>query len=612
MNIIRHFFIGSPIPTQEQKDLRLNKIRALAAFSPDALSSIAYANQEIFLALVVAGSSGLALSFPIGLAITGLLVLVALSYYQTIQGYPSGGGSYIVARENLGTFAGLAAAAALLVDYVLTAAVSLTSGVAAIASSFPFLWEYQTIIALLFLCLITLLNLRGIKETGSFMAIPVYFFLFTYLVMLMIGFIKGIIEGPGSLLITAPDAQKPLSNMLVLQAFSAGCTALTGVEAISNGVPVFKKPEVKNASQTMLVMALLMSILFIGSLGLTQYFAITTDSSQTILSALTHRVLGNGFAYILVQISSTLILVVAANTSFAGFPRLAAILAKDNFLPHQFTQLGDRLVYNNGIILLSAATGILIVIFRGDSHALVPLFAVGVFLAFTLSQAGMVIHWWRSQGKGWITKLLINGFGAIATFFALLIISISKFTNGAWISILIIPIIMLIFLKIRSHYETISSQLSLHKKPVKFSGNTQILRVVIPISGVHQGVLEAVRVARCITKQIKVIYIEIDPDISKDVQEKWDKWIPDIQLNIIASPYRSIISPLLDYLDEYDKESDDGQLATLILPEIIPVKWWHHLLHNQTARLIRTTLIYRRQKFGYQRVIIDVPYHLSR
>jgi amino acid transporter len=385
---IKHLLIGSPLPTHQVAERRLNKIGALAAFSPDALSSIAYANHEIFLALVVAGSAGLSLSWPIGLTITGLLILVSISYFQTIHGYPSGGGSYIVARENLGLLPGLLAAAALLIDYLLTAAVSLTAGVAAIASAFPMLWPHRVPIALLLLLVITLINLRGIRETSTLMAIPVYLFLFTYLSMLAYGVIRARIDGPGSLPAVAPPASQALTILLVLRAFSSGCTALTGIEAISNAVPAFQSPAAKNAGRTLIAMAVLMGLLFAGSLGLTQFFAVVAGPDEVILSALARRLLGEGPGYLAVQVSTLLILAVASNTSFAGFPSVTAILAADGFLPHQLKALGDRLVFNNGILLLSVATGVLIVVFGGDTHALIPLFAVGVFLAFTLSQAG--------------------------------------------------------------------------------------------------------------------------------------------------------------------------------------------------------------------------------
>jgi amino acid transporter len=614
MNAIKYFLFGSPIPTHAQKDFRLNKIRALAAFSPDALSSIAYANQEIYIALVVAGSSGLALSFPIGLAITALLVLVALSYYQTIQGYPSGGGSYGVARENLGEIPGLAAGAALLVGYTLTAAVSLTAGVAAIASSFPFLWKFQVPLALFFLLIITMINLRGIQETGTAMAVPVYLFLVSYLLMLAYGIGRALFQSNFVHQNTViPLASENLTPLLILEAFSAGCTALTGIEAISNGVPVFKKPEVKNAGQTLLVMALLMAILFTASIGLTQYLSVIPSGKETILSALAHRILGSGFGYLLIQISSTLILIVAANTSFAGFPRLAAILANDGFMPHPLTQLGDRLVYNNGILTLASATGILILLFRGDSHALVPLFAVGVFLAFTLSQTGMVFHWWRIRGKHWGIKIAINSIGALATGCATVIIGVTKFNEGAWISILLIPVIMATFLKIRGYYQATAMQMAITPlQSIDSPISSGTMRIVLPVSGIHAGIVEAAKVARQISGNIRAVYVEIEPGSGSEMEKKWEAFFPDIPLAVVPSPYRSIVTPLLNYLDQYDQACADEQLAAIILPELIPAKRWHQMLHNQSANLIKSSLLYRRRTLGFQRVIIDVPYHLDR
>jgi amino acid transporter len=414
INKIKYWLIGPPLPTQQLGEKRLNKIRALAAFSPDALSSIAYANQEIYLGLVIAGSAGLGLAWPIGLAIVGLLTIVALSYFQTLRGYPSGGGSYVVARDNLGTLAGLVAGSALLIDYLLTAAVSLTAGVEAIASAFPALWTHRVIVALGLLAIITLANLRGLRETGTLMSIPVYLFLLTYLPMLIYGISRLLVDG-SSAPVNAPFATHPITVFLVLRAFATGCTALTGIEAISNGVPAFQPPETKNAGKTLIVMALLMGVLFLGSIGLTQFLGIVAGPQETILSALARRLLGSGPAYLIIQISTMLILAVAANTSFAGFPRLAAILAADGFLPRQLTGLGDRLVFANGILALSVGTSVLIIIFGGDTHTLIPLFAVGVFLAFTLSQAGMVLHWQREGGKGWLWKAVINGVGAITT-----------------------------------------------------------------------------------------------------------------------------------------------------------------------------------------------------
>jgi amino acid transporter len=608
---LKNTLIGTPLPTQQLAEKRLNKTRALAAFSPDALSSIAYANQEIYLGLVVAGSAGLMLAFPIGLAIVGILAIVAISYYQTVHAYPSGGGSYIVARANLGILPGLIAAGALLLDYLLCAAVSLTAGVDAIASAFPGLYPYRIEIALGLLGLIMLANLRGLRETGTIMAIPVYLFLFTYIPMLVYGGIVLFINGPTPLATVAPPATQPLTLFLILHTFATGCTALTGIEAISNGVPAFQRPESKNAGRTLIVMAILMSILFVGSIGLTQFLGVIAGPQETILSALARRLLGSGFAYVLIQVSTLLILAVAANTSFADFPRLSAILARDGFLPRQFTGLGDRLVFQNGIIFLAVATGVLIVVFSGNSHLLIPLFAIGAFLAFTLSQSGMVVHWFRERSPNWVIKAFLNGLGAITTATTLLIVGISKFREGAWITLLLIPILVFIFLRIRQHYESVGKQLSLRGLPPDLKPSP-LLRLVVPVSGVHRGIIDAMDFAQSISKDITGVYIELDPGAGEQMRKDWECWWPDVPLVILPSPYRSIIGPLLDYLDEDDRKHNDGTLAGVVLPEFIPARWWQALLHNQTSLMIKTALLYRRRTLGFQRVIIDVPYHLKK
>jgi amino acid transporter len=610
---LKSVLIGSPLPTQLLGEKRLNKIRALAAFSPDALSSIAYANQEIYLGLVVAGAAGLLLAWPIGLAVTLLLVIVATSYYQTIQGYPSGGGSYVVARENLGTLPGLVAAAALLIDYLLTAAVSLTAGVEAIASAFPALYNYRIEIALVLLAIITIANLRGLRETGTVMAVPVYLFLFTYLPMLAYGLYKLYTQGPVPIESVAPPATQPLTIFLILHTFATGCTALTGIEAISNGVPAFKSPESRNAGRTLIVMTVLMAILFAGSIGLTQFLGIIANNNETILSALARNLLGNGPAYVLIQFSTMLILAVAANTSFAGFPRLAAILAKDGFLPRQFTGLGDRLVFANGIVTLSIATGILIILFGGKSHLLIPLFAVGVFLAFTLSQAGMVRHWWRERQKNmkWLPKAMINGLGALATLTTLFIVGISKFREGAWIIVLLIPLFVIGFRGVYQHYQDVGKQLSLRGLPPDLKPLPP-LRLIVPVSGVHRGIIEAMDFAQSISKHITAVYIELEPGAGEQMDKEWKRWWPDIPLVILPSPYRSIIRPLLDYLETTDEEHNDGTFAAVVLPEFVPAKWWQALLHNQTSLLIKAALLFRRGTNGYQRIVIDVPYHLKK
>lgn len=606
---IKEFLIGPPLPTRQLHENRLNKIQALAAFSPDALSSIAYANQEIYLGLIVAGSAGLALAWPIGLTITGLLVLVALSYYQTIHAYPSGGGSYMVARENLGTGLGLVAASALLIGYLLTAAVSLTAGVEAIASAFPALWPQRVLVATFLLIVITLINLRGTRETGTLMAVPVYVFVFTYLPMLAYGLFVLVRNGPVPLETAAPQPIQPITLFLIVHTFATGCTAMTGIESISNGVPAFERPEPKNAGTTLIVMAILMAVLFVGSTGLTQYLGIIADPQETILSALARRLLGNGPGYVVIQISTMLILAVAANTSFAGFPRLAAIVAKDKYLPRQFTGLGDRLVFANGILALAFATGVLIVVFGANSHSLIPLFAVGVFLAFSLSQTGMVIHWWRVRGPGWYFKLVANGLGAVATSVTLFVVGYSKFVEGAWLTIILIPAIVLLFSRIHTHYQQVSKELSLHGLPPSLKP-ISASRIVIPISGVHRGIVDAVDFARGMTSDVTAVYVELEPGEADEVRKKWNGFWPDVPLVIVSSPYRSIIQPILDFLDETDLQHNDGQQAAVILPEFVPAKWWQSLLHNQTAWLLKAALLYHRRTSSFPRVIIDVPYYL--
>lgn len=609
LDSLKHILIGSPLRTQELAERRLNKVRALAAFSPDALSSIAYANQEIYLGLVVAGTVGLSLAFPIGLAITLLLALVALSYYQTVHAYPGGGGSYIVAKENLGTLPGLMAAAALLMGYLLTSAVSLTAATEAIASAVPALWAHRISFSLFLLLVITLLNLRGLREAGTAMAVPVYFFLLAYLPMLVYGAWRLISEGPTEIAGSGTLGVEPLTALLVLRTFSAGCTALTGIEAISNGVPAFRPPEARNAGRTLVAMALLMALLFVGSIGLTQYMGVLAGPDETILSALVRRLLGGGLPYYLIQISTMLILAVAANTSFSGFPRMAAILAGDGFMPRQLKSVGDRLVFSNGILLLAGATAALIILFRGESHALVPLFAVGVFLAFTLSQAGMVVHWWRARGRVWQGKAAINGIGALATLMALFVVGFSKFIEGAWITILVIPFLMTGFLRIRGHYRLLAQELSLSGLPPSLRPNRPA-RVVVPISGVHRGMVGAMNFARSISPRITGLFIELEPGQGEQIQREWKAWWPDLPLVVRPSPYRSILNPLLEYLDEADREANDGQLAVVILPEFIPRRGWQAFLHNQTAWLLKAALLYRRTHARGERVIIDVPYHL--
>ncbi|MCJ7733284.1 MAG: APC family permease, partial [Anaerolineales bacterium] len=607
---LRWLLLGTPLPTQQENSKRLDNFRALAVFSPDALSSIAYANQEIYLGLVIAGSVALGFSFPISLAIVGLLVILSLSYYQTIQGYPTGGGSYIVASENLGTKYGLVAAAALLLDYLLAAAVSLSAAVAALSSAFPVLWDHRVLLALVLLAIITLINLRGVQESANIISIPTYAFILSYVVLLGYGLIQIV---RGELVATqypVIQAAEPLSLFLILHAFATGCTALTGIEAISNGVPAFRPPEAKNAGKTLVIMAVIMGGLFLGSIGLTQFLGVTPTSQETILSALARQVFGDGILHLIIQISTTGILVVAANTSFAGFPRVSSILAKNHFLPRQLQALGDRLVFSNGILFLALACGFLIVVFNADAHRLVPLFAVGAFLAFLLSQTGMVFHWRKTREKGWRAKALLNGIGAIITAITLLVVGITKFLDGAWVTIFLISILVFIFMKIKNHYDQVADELSLQKIPRTLKPYSS-LRIVIPISGVHSGVIEAVRYARTLSKNLTAVHVELESGSGELLTIKWNEWFPDIPLRIVPSPYRTFIGPFIDYLDEIDSKHHDGQLSAVLIPEFIPAKWWYGFLHNQTALSIKFALLYRRRRLGYQRMIIDVPIHLK-
>lgn len=607
---LRSLLLGSPLPTSGLGHEKLGKFKALATFSPDALSSIAYANQEIFLGLAVAGAAGLNFTFPLGIVITIILVIVAFSYLQTIHEYSSGGGSYIVAKENLGEFPGLLAGAALMLDYLLVAAVSLTAGVEALASAFPAIWPYKIAIALFLLLLITILNLRGMQETGTVMSIPVYFFMGSFAIMIFYGLFRTFTQAPIPFDESFVRATEPFSIFILLRAFASGSTALTGVEAISNGVPAFKAPEGRNAGITLVVMSVLMGFLFLGTLGLTQYFGVVAHGEETILSALARTFFAHNWLYYVVQISTLAVLTVAANTAFAGFPRVAAIIAKDRFLPSQLKALGDRLVFANGNIVLALAAALLIILFRGDSHSLIPLFAIGAFTAFTLSQAGMVRHWIHAKRKGWRTKALINGLGALTTGIVVLIVGVGKFTQGAWITLIIIPLIILLFRRVHHHYEVIAEQLSLKGLPPTIRPYPE-LRFVMPISGVHRGTIEAVDLARSIAKNLVAVYIEVEPDTGKAVEKKWKEWFPDIPLFIEPSPYRSIIGPLIDFLDRYDEKENDGQLAGIILPEFVAEGFWTNFLHNQEAWLIKFALLYRRRKRGYQQVIVEVPFHLK-
>jgi amino acid transporter len=611
---LRRILFGNPLRTAAQRHQRLSKTKALAVLSSDALSSVAYATEEILLVLVVAGSAALSLSLPIALVIAGLLAIVGTSYYQTIHGYPSGGGAYIVAHENLGVWPGLTAAAALLIDYVLTVAVSISAGVVAVTSAFPGLAPMRVELCLGLLALIAWGNLRGVRESGTLFAIPTYAFVLTLLALLGAGFVR---LATGSLGVTAAvvpaTALHPVTLLLVLRAFSSGCTALTGIEAISNGIPVFRKPEADNAGKTLIAMVTLLMAMFLGVTLLAHWLGVVPVEHESVVSQIGRRVFGDGWLYLALQAATTLILVLAANTSFADFPRLSSILARDGYLPRQMANLGDRLVYSNGIVVLALLAGGIIFMFGGVPHRLIPLYAVGVFLSFTLSQTGMVRHWRNDRTRGWQWKATVNSIGAAATGIVLLILAEAKLTGGAWVVLLLIPTFVWMFRTINRHYLSVSRQLALTPAAAEtpWSPDPQPRhKVVVPLGGLNRCSLAAVAFARSLSRDVTAVVVDIDPAATASVKEGWGSLRPDVPLVVLKSPYRSVIDPLLSYLEEVDRRDPQRGPAVVVLPEVVPARLWHNLLHNQTALLLKTVLLYRRGRGREQRVIIDVPYHL--
>ncbi len=616
---VRRLLFGDALPSAHEMYHRLTKVQALAVFSSDALSSVAYATEEILLVLVMAGSSALGLSVPIALAIGVLLVVVGTSYYQTIHGYPAGGGAYIVAHDNLGAWPGLVAAAALLIDYVLTVAVSVTAGVAALTSAFAVLLPFRVLLCLSAIALIAWANLRGVRESGRLFSIPTYGFVCIFLTLIVVGMAR-VITGhlapvPSQTQESTVGAGAVLMAVLILRAFASGCTALTGIEAISNGIPAFHKPEAENAGKTLLAMVGLLLTMFLGITVLADLSGVAPSERQTVVSQVGRLVFGSGPLYLALQAATALILVLAANTSFADFPRLSAILARDRYVPRQLANLGDRLVFNNGIVALALLASALVVIFGGQTHRLIPLYAVGVFLAFTLSQAGMVVHWGKEAGSNWQWKAVVNGLGAVATGLVLFVILASKLVHGAWIVTLLIPALAWFFHTVRRHYESVAEQLSLDGlSPERWRGLAlrRGHKVVVPVSGMHRGTLAALRFARSLSKDVTAVVVDVEPDVTSRVRKKWPSWGHDVPLAVLKSPYRSTLGPLLEYLDEVDQRDPGRGLGVVVLPEFVTATWWQNLLHNQTAQLIKTALVYRRGQAAKDRVIIDVPYHLRR
>ncbi len=596
--IIKRIVLGSPLETHRQSEERLSKKQALAVFSSDALSSVAYATEEILMILVLAGTAAISHAVPIALCIGALLIIVVMSYIQTVLAYPSGGGSYIVARENLGLHAGLVAAGALLIDYVLTVAVSVSAGVSAIVSAFPTLGEHRVLLATVFILMMTMGNLRGVKESGSMFSIPAYVFIFSLGSMLLVGLYRlFVLHQPISVPQTGilEPATEGLGLFLILRAFSAGCTALTGIEAISNGVPIFKKPESRNAAITLVWMGLLLVFLFIGVTWFARYLHVIPRYEETVVSQIARAVFHVGVPYYVVQFSTTIILVLAANTSFNDFPRLSSILSRDSFLPRQLTAMGDRLVYSNGIMILGFTAWLLIVFFDANPHGMIPMYALGVFISFTLSQMGMVRHDIRHRAhRTWWISAIINTVGALATGIVLCIIISTKFTHGAWAVLLFIPLQVIFFLKIRKYYRKISEELSIENLSNEYAIDSQIKHtVVIPVSQMNRGTITSLIYARSISHDIRAIYVEVDASKTEAIQAEWALYAPDIPLIILPSPTRSVVQIIIDYIDQIERARDDD-IVTVILPEFMTKKWWQQFFHNQTALRLRTALLFKR------------------
>lgn len=621
----RNWFIGNPLQTADAPHQTIGKAIGLAVFASDALSSTAYASQEIMIILAVAGSGALSYVFPISIAIVTLMAIVTISYEQTIHAYPGGGGAYIVARDNLGELPAQTAGAALLTDYILTVAVSISSGVAQITSAFPGLYAIRVQIAVGLVMLIMLINLRGVKESGITFAIPTYYFVLIMFFTVGIGFFKlysgslGIVQNPP--VIEIDGMIQTITPFLILHAFSSGTAALTGIEAISNGITAFKEPRSRNAGITLIIMASILASLFLGISFLSGKIGVIPSEAETIISQLARTIYGNqSFLYLALISGTAVILIMAANTAFADFPRLAALHAGDGFLPRQLTFRGSRLVFSKGIIALAIFASLLIILFQASVTRLIPLYAIGVFLSFTLSQAGMARRWWKSghlkhdeivnepgsilqHDIKWKYKMLLNGFGAFCTLIVMLTFAITKFQDGAWIIIIIVPLMVSVFFGIHHHYKKLAAKLTLdnYKDTIRMSRH----RVIVLMAGVHRGSITALKYARSLSDDVTSVHISIDPLESQKVREKWEQFGEGSRLVILDSPYRLMVEPLLEYIETLRMVRMPHEMLTIVVPQFIPSHWWENLLHNQTALLLRFALLF---KPGI--VIIEVPYQV--
>ncbi len=612
--LAKRFLIGVPIATAMAENERLSKFKALAMLSSDAISSVAFASEAILINLVAAGSTHLGLTLPISLVIIVLLTIVAISYRQTIPAYPNGGGSYTVARENLGILPGLVAAAALMIDYVLNVAVCVAAGVHNIVSAIPALSPYIVPIDIALVIVVTLLNLRGVRESGTIFAFPTYFFVASAALMIIIGLIKAYVFLHQPLIgqfIPTVQSIEPLTVFVILRSFATGCSAMTGVEAISNGVPIFRKPETRNAATTLTWMAVILGTLFLGITLLAMTYAVQANptGTPTVIAKIATQVFSGPLAFMVpIFLLSVLgILTLSAETSYADFPRLASLLARDRFLPNQFSFRGDRLAFSVGIVVLAVLASLLLVIFGGDTNALINLFAVGVFIAFTLSQAGMVMHWWHLRTPGWQRSIIINGLGALTTGVVAIVIAATKFLEGAWIVVLLIPILVLIFLAINRHYQHFERErtFDIPTRPQDIHH-----RLIVPIDRLDRGSIQSLAYARSISSHVTAVHVVIDVDKADTLRGDWDRWQEhigadeDTHLLVIDSPYRSLNRPLLAYIDTIH-ERHPQDTVTVVLAEFVVAHWWESFLHNQTAFRLKASLLFRP---GI--VVVNLPQHL--
>jgi amino acid transporter len=609
---LKRLVIGEPLATAAAGHERLTKLKALAVLSSDALSSVAYATEEIMRVLLLAGTAALSSSLGIGAVLVVLLFVVGFSYRQTIKAYPTGGGSYIVAKDNLGTLPGLTAAGSLLISYTLTVAVSVAAGVKALASAYPSLDSVSAEIGVAVVVLITLVNLRGIRESGTIFMLPTYVFLGCMVALLGWGLLRfGF--GPPAQPTVVESAIEPLTLFLMLRAFASGGAALTGVEAISDGVPAFKPPEWVNAQKTLTAMVVILAITFSGITYLANRMAIVPGvaeaghDAETVVSQIARGVFGETPLYYVIQYATFLILFLAANTAYSDFPRLAYFLGRDKFLPHQFTFRGDRLAYSVGIVVLGIASSVVLWSFGGSITRLIPLYAFGVFSAFTLSQAGMVMRWWRRREVGWQRSIAFNGVGALATFLVLLVVATTKFADGAWMVVVLLPLEVLLFCGIHAHYEQAADEVAA-ETPIDPDEITH--QVIVPIAALNQVALQTLAYARSIARGaedvVSAVHVTDDPEEAERLRVDWEEWQCGVQLTIIESPYRSLVGPLLAYIDAMHVQHP-GKTLTVVLPEMVPAHWWEQILHNQTALRLKAALLFRPGV-----VVADVPYHLRR